>query len=182
MGSNCWSGLFGGGHGGRFGFVLQDGERLGFFARRLHFVEGGFGAVHAVLGGGAGAVDGGLGGEVGGVDHGVGGGVVGTAGFVLGGLEAGDDFAEGFFGHGAAAETPGVADEFGGGDFFDGVGGGEGGPESGTEVFVVFLFFGLDAVVGGEEAEFGVIAGGFGFAFSVLGPVEDLAFSRLALI
>jgi hypothetical protein len=91
--------------------------------------------------------------------------VVGVAGLVLGGLEAGDYFAECFFGHGAAAETPCVADEFGGGDFFDGVAGSEGGPEPGTEVFVVFLLFGLDAVIGGEEAEFGVIAGGFGFAF-----------------
>jgi hypothetical protein len=37
--------------------------------------------------------------------------------------EAGNQFAEGFFGQGAAAETPSIADEFGGGNFFDGVGG-----------------------------------------------------------
>ena len=55
-----------------------------------------------------------------------------------------------------------------GGDFFDGVAGSEGGPEPGTEVFVVFLLFGLDAVIGGEEAEFGVIAGGFCFSFGGL--------------
>jgi hypothetical protein len=95
--------------------------------------------------------------------------VVGVAGFVLGGLEAGDLCAESFFGDGAAAETPGVADEFGGSDFFDGVGGGEGGPEGGAEVVVFFFLFGLDAVVSGEEAEFGVIAGGFCFAFGGLG-------------
>jgi hypothetical protein len=96
----------------------------------------------------------------------------------LGILEAGDDLAEGFFGLGAAAETPGVADEFGGGNFFDGVGGGEGGPEGGAEVFVVFLFFGLDAVTGGEEAEFLVIAGGFrfsGFGFGAGGGLGVFA-------
>jgi hypothetical protein len=95
--------------------------------------------------------------------------VVGVAGFVFGGLEAGDYFAQSFFGHGTATETPGVADEFSGGDFLDGVGGGEGGPKSGAEVFVFFFLFGLDAVVGGEEAEFGVVAGGFCFALGGLG-------------
>ena len=67
--------------------------------------------------------------------------------------------------YGAAAETPGIADEFGGGDFFYRVGGCEGGPEGGTEVVEVLSFLGLDAVASGEEAEFGVVAGGFRFAF-----------------
>src|ERR1700734_3411908 len=39
----------------------------------------------------------------------------------------------------------------------------------GAEVFIVFLFFGLDAVVRREQAEFSVIAGGFCFAFDGLG-------------
>jgi hypothetical protein len=75
--------------------------------------------------------------------------------------------AEGLFGHGPATETPGVAHEFGGGDFFDGVGGGEGGPEGGGEVFLGFFFFGLDAVIGGEEAEFGEIGAKNKFSLSV---------------
>jgi hypothetical protein len=65
----------------------------------------------------------------------------------------------------AAAETPGVADEFGGGDFLDGAGRGEVLPEGVAEVVVGVFFVGVNAVVEGEEAEFGSVGGGFFFAF-----------------
>jgi hypothetical protein len=50
--------------------------------------------------------------------------------------------AEPLFGFGAATETPCAADEFGGGDFFDGADGQEFVPEAVAEVVVFFLFLG----------------------------------------
>jgi len=134
-----------GGGGFRTGFVLRN--RFGG-ARGLEFVEIGFGAAHAVLGGGAGAVDGVLGGQEFGVVHGIDGGMVGVRHSVFEDLCAFGLRAKSFFGHGAAAETPRAADEFGGGDFFNGAEGCEFGPEAGAEAVVFFAFVGLDAVIG----------------------------------
>jgi hypothetical protein len=92
---------------------------------------------------------------------------------------------------GATAETSGVADEFGGGDFLNGAGRGEIFPKGVTEVVVVFFFEGVDAAIEGEEAEFCGIGGGFSFALTPkgirglsgdLGPVEALALARFVLI
>jgi hypothetical protein len=98
----------------------------------------GDGAVEDGEGLGAGAVDGGLGG-------------------------VGDASCLGF-GLGAATEAPCGAEDFGGEGFFEGVGGAEAGEEGGVEVVVFGLFFGADDAFGGEEAEFGRVLGGSGFA------------------
>ena len=58
--------------------------------------------------------------------------------------------ADEFLGGSAAAESPGVADVFGSGDFFDASEGSEFGPEDVAEMLVVLFFVGLDAVVGCE--------------------------------
>ena len=100
------------------GFVLRNGL-FGFGgAFGLEFAELGDGAVEDGEGLGAGAVDGGLGG-------------------------VGDASGLGF-GPGAAAETPGGAEDFGREGFFEGVGGAETGEEGGVEVVVFGLLFRAD--------------------------------------
>ena len=61
---------------------------------------------------------------------------------------------------GAAAQTPCGTDDLSGEEIFDGADGSESVPETGTEGVVFFPFFRVDAVVGGEEAEFDGVAGG----------------------
>jgi len=110
------------------------------------------------------AVDGGLGWQTflkeDGIDHGA---FDSPLGIAIG-LNAVPPRADRLLGEGAAAESPGVADVFGGGDFFDASERREFGPEDIAEVVVVFFFVGLDAVVGCEQSKLSVVAGGLRFA------------------
>ena len=142
---------------------------MGLGGGDLEFVEVGFGAVHTALGLDASAVDGDLSGAGVVVDHRIPGELVEAAFFVEITLDVTGAAADPLFRAGAAAETPGVADEFGGGDFLDGAGRGEVLPEGVAEVVVGFFFVGVNAVVEGEEAEFGGVGGGFFFAFGGFG-------------
>ena len=95
---------------------------------------------------GAGAIDGGLGGGV---------------GVVLG------------FGNGAAAEAPGGAHDLDGQQLLDGADGVEVFPKGFGDLGIFGGFVGPDAVLGGEEAELEVIAGGAGLTFGARGAARQ---------
>ena len=121
------------------GLRLGLGGGLGSGGCDLEFVEVGFGAVHTALGLDAGTVDGDLNGTGIVIDEGIRGLPIDAAGFVEIALNTTGSDAEPLFRGGAAAKTPGVADELGGGDFLDGAGRGEVFPEGGAEVVVGFF-------------------------------------------
>ena len=118
-------GIYGGGDAGGDLFRVGDAEVTGFELRREGFyADAAFGLQAAEFGGGpvedaeglgAGSVDGGL--DF--VEAGVEGGVGGLFFFFF---RAGDGFsAQGIFGSGTAAETPGGAEDFDGVGVFEGV-------------------------------------------------------------
>jgi len=112
-------------------------------------------ATQGVMGRSAGAIDGGLGSRV---------------GAVFG------------FGKGAAVEAPGGADDFDSEHFLNRADGVEILPKGFGEFGVLGGFFGPDTVLGGEEAELEVVAGGAALPVEVAGPVDKAAFRRLASI
>jgi hypothetical protein len=97
-------------------------------------------------------------------DHGIGHRAVLFVLQVVFGAPANGIFALSFLRHGAAAEQPGGAHVFAGGEFFDGADGDERVPDGVAEVVVELFLAGQDAVVGGEEAELRGVTGGIGFA------------------
>ena len=158
-------GIYGGGDAGGDLFRVGDAEVTGFELRREGFyADAAFGLQAAEFGGGpvedaeglgAGAVDGGLDFGEAGVEGGVGGVFlsffVNRAGY----------FDQIGFDVGAAAETPGSAEDLDGVGSFEGVLWVEAVPESGGEFVVLGFVLREDEVAGGEEVEFaGVLGGG----------------------
>jgi hypothetical protein len=90
-----------------------------------------------------------------------------------------DEGGEAGFDYGAAAQTPGSANDFSGEELFHGADGTEVLPEGIIEVLIFLGFVGLDAVQLGEEAEGDGVFGGAGFAFGGAGSGGGLGIDAI---